>query len=267
MKPFSILSFFIVILFTSCEKDVDLKIPVAEPKLVISSLIYPQNPITQVALSLTNPIYNSTHNDYYEPLQGATVVISDGSNSWTLPYDTGLQTYAIDSTHLKIKINTLYKLSVSTADGRYAEASTTVPAQNRSLTYSVNPDQYGDYILHGSWNDPANSADFYRLEISRPNSIFASGWSYLDKANLNDEGNPGGTLGSNLYFYSNAPGNDSTYVSLLTASSEFYNYFNRRDKIQDTGGPFNEPIPMYTNISGGLGVFAGFNPYRVKVVF
>lgn len=267
MKPFSILIFFLLLLFVSCEKDVEVKLPVPEQKLVVSSFIYPQNPLTQVAVSLTMPIYNANQSNTYEPVKEATVVISDGVNSWTLPYDVTTQTYSIDSAKLKIKTNTTYKLSVSTPDGKSVEATTTVPPQNTSFTYAVSKNTYGEYVLHGNWKDPSNSTDYYRSEVFSKNSHTPSGWGYMGTANVSDEGNPGGTLGSTLYFYTSSDVPEPVYASLLTASPEFYNYFVRRDKIATSGGPFSEPIPMYTNISGGFGVFAGFNMYVVQVVF
>ena len=265
MKPFSILAFFLLLFFASCEKDVEVKLPVPPQKLVVSCLIYPQNPLTQVAVSLSQPIYNANQSNTYEPVKEASVIISDGINSWTLPYDMTTQTYVIDSVKLKIKTNITYKLSVSSPDGKSVEATTTVPSQNTSFTYAVSINTYGEYVLHGNWKDPSGSADYYRSEVFSRSSHTASGWAYMGTSNVSDEGNPGGTLTSTLYFYSNSDAPEPIYASLLTASPEFYNYFVRRDKIANSGGPFSEPIPMYTNISGGFGVFAGFNMYVVEV--
>ena len=127
-------SFILIALFTSCEKDVDVKLPAIKPKLVVSCVIYPQNPLTQVAVSMSTPIYNSNVSYAYNAIKGAIVILSDGSNHWTLPFDSTHQTYALDSFQLKINPNKAYTLSVNTPDGKSVEASTTVPSQNTSLT-------------------------------------------------------------------------------------------------------------------------------------
>lgn len=266
MKFYSILYIFILagLLFTSCEKEAEVKLPPVEPKLVVSCLIYPQNPLTQVAVSSSAPIYNSNASYFYQPIIGATVIISDGSNSWVLPFDTIHKTYTIDSLQLKIRANVSYKLTVSTADGKAVEASTTVPAMNTTLTYSTYFDsKLNKSKLKGTWQDPPNSRDYYRFEVGQRNSS-TSDWYYFDAVNISDEENPGSTLSGTVEFYENS--NDTLYATLSTGSSEFYNYFSRASKLTQTDiGPFSEPIPMYTNVKGGLGIFAGFNQFKVKI--
>lgn len=266
MKSYHIIYIFILVsLLSSCEKDANVKLPAIEPKLVVSCLIYPQNPLTQVALSKSIPIYNSNETYSYKAVTGATVIISDGSSSWILPFDTAHQTYALDSVQLKIKANTSYTLSVSTADGKSVEASTTVPSQNTTLTYTTSFDtQSNHYKFRGTWQDPESGGDYYRLEVGRDQN--SSTWYYADAVDLTDEDNSGGRISTTLEltYYSSG---DTTYASLLSASSEFYNFFSRVKNrgFSVDGGLLTEPMPMYTNIKNGLGIFAGFNRYKVKV--
>ena len=35
--------------------------------------------------------------------------------------------------------------------------------------------------------------------------------------------------------------------------------------IDNQGSPFTEPLQIYSNINGGLGVFAGYNQYKLRV--
>lgn len=271
MKSYFSLSFFALIsllFLSSCEKEAkDVKLPVIEPKLVVSSLLFPQSPFTQVVVTKSAPIYNSNQTHNYEIVKGATVVISDGTNSWTLPYDLTRNVYALDSFQLKIKANTIYQLSVTTPDGKYVEASTSVPTQNTTLTYTTAVSgNSNDYTLYGSWQDLPNSTDYYRLETGKEDQFTASGWYSFDAVNISDEGNPGGTIKSSVEFPYSPLSTDTTDVALLTVSSEFYNYFSRIEKGHNTNDPFSEPFPLYTNIKGGLGIFAGFNQYRKKIV-
>ncbi|HET6225437.1 MAG TPA: DUF4249 domain-containing protein [Bacteroidia bacterium] len=255
----------LISLLTSCEKDADVKLPTVEPKLVVSCVISPQNPLTQVAVSKSAPIYNSNVSATYQAIKGAMVVLSDGSNSWTLPFDSTHQTYALDSFQLKIKANTTYTLTVNTPDGKSVNASTTVPAQNTTLTYTTSYDSLKNKsTIHGKWQDPASSGDYYLLEGSQKINSPFSEWSYLDQVYVSDD-NSGGILSANLEFYSSL---DSTYLSLSATSAEFYKFFTRikRGIGISSDDLFSEPVPLYTNINGGLGVFAGFNEYKVKIV-
>jgi hypothetical protein len=261
-----LLSFILIGLLASCEKDAEVKLPKIDPKLVVSCIISPQNDRTQVAVSSTAPIYNSNVNAYYQAIKGAIVILSDGNTSWTLPFDTLRQTYSLDSFQLKIKGNTDYTLSVSTPDGKSVEASTTVPPQNTTFTYTTYYDntKFTDK-LNGKWQDPVNSTDYYLLEISQKSS-FSSSWYYYDEVYMSDEDNLGSTISATLDF--GYTGSDSLFVSLSSISPEYYKFFTRvkRRGFGFDNGVFTEPLPMYTNINGGLGIFAGFNEYKVKIV-
>lgn len=255
-------SFFLITL-QSCEKDVEVKLPEVETKLVLSSFICPQDERTLVSVSLSQPLYNTPKNGgSYQPIPNATVVISSGSSSWTLPYDATIGRYAIDSFQLKVKPGATYHLSVSTPDGKFAEAVTTIPVLNNSLTYTAteNTAQTDSYIFHAAWQDLPNSTDYYEVELYPQISDM-----YRIYEQVADTRNPGGMLKSNLNFPYDPAMNDTVFATLSNISVEYYNYYQRLEKVQNSGGPFSEPIAMYTNINGGFGVFAGFNTYTVRV--
>ncbi|MGL4630115.1 MAG: DUF4249 domain-containing protein [Leadbetterella sp.] len=53
-------------------------------------------------------------------------------------------------------------------------------------------------------------------------------------------------------------------VQLSTISKEFYDYqTSLSDHFEASNNPFSEPIPVYSNVKGGLGCFASFNKYEV----
>lgn len=247
----------------SCEKDVYVKLPEVETKLVLSSFICPQDEFTQVSVSISQPLYNTPKNGgSYQPIPTATVIISSASSSWTLPYDASIGRYVIDSFQLKIKPGATYNLSVSTPDGKFAQAVTTIPVSNNSLTYTVseNTTQTNSYIFHASWQDTPNSTDYYEVELYTQISDM-----YRIYEQVADTRNPGGILKSNLNFPYDPATNDTIFATLSTVSPEYYDYYQRLEKVQNSGGPFSEPIAMYTNINGGFGIFAGFNRYTVRV--
>jgi hypothetical protein len=262
----SVIAIFILICCCSCEKDSNIKLPKVEEKLVINCAISPQDGGVAVYVSLSQPIFNtSTSNEPYPSITNATVIISSNAGKWTLPYDSFNKAYMIDTTLIQIKAGTTYALSVSTPEGRFVKAQTTIPYQNNTLTCTSTPDlkTTNRVIIHGSWSDPANSADYYEFIVggkylNNPNNY---GWSILT-----DEENPGGILKKELDVEYNAMFNDTLHAGVYTLSPELYKYYDRIDKIKNSGGPFSEPIPMYSNIEGGFGIFGSFNKYIIKVL-
>jgi hypothetical protein len=262
----SVIAIFIFICFCSCEKDSNVKLPKVEEKLVINCAISPQDGGVAVYVSLSQPIFNtSTSNEPFPSITNATVIISSNAGAWTLPYDSFYKAYMIDTIQLHIKAGTTYTLSVSTPEGKFVKAQTTIPYQNNTLSCTSTPDlkTTNSVIIHGSWSDPANSADYYEFIVGR---------YYLNNSNnykwaiLTDEGNPGGILKKDLDVQYYAMLNDTIYAGLYTFSPELYKYYDRINAVYNSGGPFSEPIPMYTNIEGGFGVFGSFNKYIIKAL-
>ena len=47
-------------------------------------------------------------------------------------------------------------------------------------------------------------------------------------------------------------------VELQSISREFYLYLHSREQNRTSGGFFSEPVPIFNNINGGIGIFAGY---------
>ena len=56
-------------------------------------------------------------------------------------------------------------------------------------------------------------------------------------------------------------------VELQSISREFYLYLHSREQNRTSGGFFSEPVPIFNNINGGIGIFAGYTSsvYRFVV--
>jgi hypothetical protein len=258
---------FIIICFCSCEKDAEVKLPKVEEKLTINCAFSPQDGGIAVYVSLSQPIFNtSTSNEPYPPITNATVIISSSEGTWTLPYDAHYKTYMIyDTTVLKIRAGMTYYLSVSTPEGKFVKAQTTIPYQNNTFSYTTvpNTNTTANITLHATWSDPASSSDYYEFVVRYEN--FHNHHTFRSDF-LTDEGNPGGVFKKEVDIQYDPTLNDSIYAGVYTLAPELYKYYDRLDKANNSGGPFSEPVPMYTNIEGGYGIFGSFNANKVQVL-
>lgn len=254
--------------FSSCEKEVTVKLPPVNTKLVLTCFISPQNKQTEVNVSKSQPIFNNP--DYIPfslPITDATVIISSQNGSWLLPFDYASSGYVIDTFKLKIKAGSTYNLSVSTPDGKFASAVTTIPYFHTTLNYTASmiPTSSTKYNckLNVHWQDPADSKDYYEFGVS--SRIDSSGGYYIRTYCLDDAENSGGVLKRALGVYYDESKNDTVAATLAVITPEYYFYFERLKNYQPDD-PFTEPYPMYTNINGGFGIFAGFNKQKVRVL-
>lgn len=70
-----------------------------------------------------------------------------------------------------------------------------------------------------------------------------------------------------IYFYGEGDSR-TVLVVLRTISEERYLYFQSADlQYYNDGNPFAEPVQVYSNVSNGFGIFAGFSADSVKVEF
>lgn len=68
---------------------------------------------------------------------------------------------------------------------------------------------------------------------------------------------PGDTFGVN-----------TLHVLLRTVTEEYYDYFYTRDlQASVENNPFAQPVQVFDNIEGGLGIFAGYSQIEKKVTF
>lgn len=255
-----------LIAFQACTKDADVKLPVVESKLVLSCFLSPQDTAIYVRVSLSRPIYNNPDTWQTLPVPDATVVLSTGSKAVTLSYDAGHTYYVISASLLKISAGNTYHLSVSTPDGKFVQAFTTIPAFNNTFSATVNadPNKPDNYFFHGVWQDPAGAKDYYRLELyTRMGSAFSD---YYELSLITDRDSDGSIIRRDWEFQRYSQSTDSVFASLCVLSPELYEYLDRFDKVFTGIDLFSEPVPMYTNIEGGFGIFGGYNRNRVKVL-
>lgn len=257
--------------FSACEKDADVELPAVESKLVISSFISPEDTIVKVGVTISQPLYNNSNSNQYSAISNATVQITNGTTVQTLAYNADENYYFVSTTIFPITVGTTYNLTVSTPDGKNANASTSIPAQNSTLTYTaeaVNNQSNGDsYAFRTEWNDTPGTEDYYRI-VYYDKSVYDIDTTYWQafSNNFSDKDKDGTTMKEQFEIYAySGTGFSNGELHLIHASKEYYLYHKKLTEAAFSGGPFSEPVQMYSNINGGYGAFAGYNSYKVYV--
>ncbi len=275
-KIIFILLFGSFLLISSCrKKDSTVKLPEVPSKLVIVSFISPQDSLIKVSVTLSQPLYNNAASNQYNSVTDAEVIISSSIGSASLVYNAVLKSYVVDSTLLKIREGISYVVSVKTPDGKRANATTSIPSVNKTISYSFNADSTK---LRCAWLDQAGSIDFYRLFLQNSSYFLFEGHNnqsgdFSDTIKVNyattewalDKDQDGEVLKKAMDFSPLHIEGQSYYLFLLHVSKEYYDYGIKLLVAQNTGNPFAEPVPMYSNVNGGFGIFAGCNSFKVKV--
>jgi len=180
---------------------------------------------------------------------------------------------------LKIRAGSTYIIEVTTNDGKRAKASTTIPYLNNTLTYSMRKDNAVKtaYYVTGKWTDNNLQVNTnYMFDVVFTSLSFFSGNNsnggfndtikmrniHYKMANDLEGPNFEKTLDFSIYDTKS----DSVYIDLITVSNEYMNYINKLgDAVGVLSNPFSQPVQMYTNVDGGLGIFAGLNRYSLRI--
>ncbi|MCH8903076.1 MAG: DUF4249 family protein [Bacteroidetes bacterium] len=285
----------LAMMFTACEKEITVTIPLPTEKIAVEGHIEQGTPPYVIL---------TTNKGYFEPLSlkdyenlfvhDAIVRVSDGTNTITLTeycldnLDTSLipiltqflgaaiQTsinFCVYTTLNPVifgKLETTYTLTIET-DTDTLEAVTKIPGMPMidSLFYSPHPNASKDSLayLMVHYTDPDSAGDYARYFTKRNEEPFYPGfYSVFDDHFIN---------GKSFDFPL-----DRGYSRSEVYSVEDYGWFLRGDTVimkwcgmdekhftfwqtweysaNSTGNPFSTPITISSNVKGGLGIWGGY---------
>ncbi len=267
-------------------------------KLVISCFLSPQDTVLAVKVTRSLPVLGEQINYSYTGINvtDATVFLSAGGKSVTLRFNSQLGYYSVSNLQLPVVAGQTYSLRVQTPAGEQATSSCTIPrvVNLTGITLdSLTDNQFGRqnkrYFVRGRWQDPAGQANYYQTTgllrfvplctscEMNPNYKPTEQYSPLYSDNSTnglqtDRSTEGNEMISDRLFLGNLYGNPaqsgfgSQYksatltVNLLSTDQAYYQYQDAVSRQgQSSDNPFAEPVPVPTNIQGGLGCFAGYN--------
>jgi hypothetical protein len=266
------LKYFIIVLATliSCEKEVKTGIiPEFEQKLVVSSFISPADTVSTVIVGSNKRIYGDL--GILESLGDLTAFISDGAKEiHLLRTTTGFKFSAND---FKIDEGKSYKLRVLSNKGLETEAECTVPI-TRNLqpvidTFTViKTGWYPSFTTKISITDFPGEDNYYRLYCVQENFYmynnkkmqYKTMFSGFNNEFFTDKGRDGENIEIASIVLNNTRTLDSSFfkVYILNTNKEYYDYHESIKKYSGGDDPFTEVSPVFTNITGGLGIFAAY---------
>ncbi|MER2997864.1 DUF4249 domain-containing protein [Pontibacter populi] len=290
MKIIYIISFLLlsaIVGLTGCESVVEnLDSFEGKSKLVIVSYISPQDTMLVVQIQKTQPAIGRKMTDEQLKVKDAIVTISDGASVVALAYNPERLQYEADARTWPITAGKTYSLKVMSPAGN-AEASCTIPAtEGIEITeiqapYTIEKDYYGKdirrYSVSYTWRDAPGITNYYRTlaykqytytdPVNGKKFIQREGlyWDYGDGNIHTDTETQNDLLSTEKlsyyeYNYESIDKPFHIYAVLVVADRNYYLYQQSLDNQgENSGNPFAEPYVMYTNIEGGLGVFAGYN--------
>ncbi len=246
--------------------------PPAKAKLVVTGYISPDNDSITVRVTMSNPIYvTRPYGNEMNVNKDATVLISDGLDTLQLVYNSQKQVYQASQQLLPVIYGKTYYLKVTAPGGYEATSSCTVPEVSPpdleiEKIDSVGNSPYTSYIVHFKFQDLPGAGDYYSLNAAEYedhpewgddpytfwNVGFDRGEQYVSDKNKDGE-----------YFsyktWEITFNNDSSrfYLAICLTDEHYYKY-HKAIYNSDDENPFAEPYPIYSNINGGLGVFAAF---------
>jgi|WetSurMetagenome_2_1015567.scaffolds.fasta_scaffold79690_2 hypothetical protein len=282
---------FLLILFSSCTKDAtNIRLPDFNQTLVINSFIAADMAVSDVTVSPPNRVYGDL--SVVESPGNLTGFISDGTERFELAVtetDTFLKIYKLSSSDIIIKDGNTYYLSVSSDKGLTAEAFCTVPLK-RDIKIEVDTVQeltYNDYFgrlasisFKISITDWPGENNYYRMlcyyqSYGNPVYDYSSGKTDMPDIMYNDKGRDGEKLLLRTLEPVGIPLDapyrpDSAFlmIYLLNTDKEYNDFHQSLLNYSSGDQPFTEPSTVYSNVTGGLGIFAAYTidslAFRIK---
>jgi len=240
----------IIILFLSCQKDVELDIEELPPSLTIEARISNESNQTAVKLTMSKGLYEIS--SIYETITDAQVSITDEQGN---VIQLNPNTENVYVTNHNFTPGKTYQLDVVKGD-KHATASATMPAAvpiNDFLLVEENGDTYIDVYF----DDDPNQEDYYIFNLVsieygyENNRVIKRDDAYYDRTQHKLKIENGFLISAN-----------STYsVEIFHINKLIYDYFNTLDDIQDAGfgvTPFTTSVPgnPNTNVTNGIGFFS-----------
>ncbi len=275
---FHILLIAMLFLLFSCESMVsEVEAPTTSPKIIVSSYLRAGADTIAVQLYYSRPLYTLTSWSYdgYSPVSDAIVKINNESSTTTLLFDPYLKSYY--STDMEVVGGKTYWLEVNTPKGEKVTAHCTVPAmappQAENITVDKNPGNFYEYSFGFRFADKAGKGDYYRVSAGFFNQWgplpyegyyetiwFQNGEEFV--SDVNKDGEYFTYKSPWLYFTSE--NNRKINLLLFSTDEHYFNYHRSINNFEDDN-PFAEPTPVYSNIEGGLGVFAGYQSFITEI--
>lgn len=264
----------VLISLNGCETELDQSSIRFTPRLVVNSFVNSED-FLNVQVSNTVPIADTFPPKFIET---ANVVVNDGSNDFTLPFNLGLNKYVAN---FKPVMGKEYKVTVSYPTYATATGRMTLPSKLNSPKSTwidgtgTDPDGFQTGTLTCYIADPQSERNYYEINLYRYDD-FTQEWLIMRPITtdpfLNENASRtdlGGFLlddksfngGSRKFDFITSYGSSGSMykylVEVRSLSDEYYRYLQSLANYRKTTAIFSDPTPIYSNITNGRGICAG----------
>jgi hypothetical protein len=273
----------VLLVFTSCEKNIDFNLKNADDVLVVDAQIENAVAPTVVLTKSLDYFSNITPQILVNSfVHNADVTISNGTlthklKEYAVPLGGGYIAYyySIDSSSLATaflgEFNKQYSLSI-TAEGKNYQAKTNIPILAKypdSLWFKrapLNPDT-NTRVLMSRTTDPKGLGNYIRYFTKKNRENFLPGANsvfddaVIDGTTYEIQVDPGIDRNRNISADSNFfKKGDTVTVKLCNIDKATYTFWSTWEFAQQSiGNPFSQPNKVIGNISNGaLGAFCGY---------
>ncbi|NOZ47161.1 MAG: DUF4249 domain-containing protein [Chlorobi bacterium] len=278
MKYFQEILLSFVIIFSSCVKEIDNPAYNSVSNIVVNSIINPDSTLT-VHLSKTYFPYESIllNNFEIDNISRANVKFYEKNNFIGNAVFNDAGYYTIN---YKPKESNLYRIEISTDEFIEVKSTTKIPGKvpidKIEIVNDISENDVNDSTIHKLYyklffNDPVNETNYYLFDIpkmsyqSNDPVIGTYDWSSGNKIFFifEDILFNGSEYALNFWFEVNEI-YFKTEIRLYSINEDFYKYlasYNLKQEVEDEDNliPLVEPVSIYENIEGGLGIFAAYN--------
>ena len=254
-KLFSLLS--IVVILSSCEKDIHVNLPKKDPKLVINAILAKDSIVTVgigKSKSVLDPVNTSSQLENYVVKNATAVIYENGVVLDTLVYDAVQYRY-VSPHQVTVKSGNTYSIQVTAPGFTMAEGSTTVPSQSniaeviRTKNARTDSDGNPEDEINLKLNDPAET-NFYLVQIFQATYAFQGGYPVYCVSTTDKDIEP---IGENADPFST----DNCYDgnSLLMKDVNFngrlkqVRFYVNSYELQDITGPGGQVYKPYIKVS------------------
>lgn len=289
MKNHFILFSIALIFICGCKKEVPSNFPPVENQLIIQSFIAPQDDSIEVRLDYSKNYFGAGNKRdlLIKNIPSAIVSIGEGSVIKKLKWSNRNRCFTISKLEMPLFENKTYKLTIQTTEGLMAEAQTKIPTAiaDAELIKSSGAvkNNYVKDKLSLSIKDEKGINNYYEFRLY-------TAFEYSGTISSNEYYKVGSQLVNDnkdniekviaifnferfVNFNGNVGGNGITVKSsykgfFLKCTEEYYKYLESVELSSNaSGNPFSEPVSVYTNIKGGLGIFAAYQIVEKNVPY
>jgi len=256
-------SILAIYLFSACglERDIDLKLPEYEEKMVVECYLERGQPI-RLLLTESQPFLDN--NLEINDIKNAVVVIRNGEKMYHVPYRPMLDSafgkvynYTSDET-IPMSPEGDFTLEITDAKWRKITATTrfleNLPINETTWEFEDKDDEVKDDSAEALLlirHPISPSGDYYRFIVNKKEpENYSSQVDFIYKGITATNGEI--SIGTSYRFKNK----DTLQIMLLHIERQFYDYIRSIEDARDAAGnPFAQPSPIISAVQGGIGIF------------